>query len=92
MRLGRLLDRLVSESEAERALAQREIADADDEVRLRAARGVEVYTALDGQETFALSDGDGATVTGSPLRLKLVTARGRDYFEVLRALLFLCTV
>jgi NAD+ kinase len=54
------------------------------EVRLRAARGVEVYTALDGQETFALSDGDGATVTGSPLRLKLVTARGRDYFEVLR--------
>jgi hypothetical protein len=23
-------------------------------------------------------------VTGSPLRLKLVTARGRDYFEVLR--------
>jgi NAD+ kinase len=45
---------------------------------------VEVYTALDGQETFALSDGDGATVTGSPLRLKLVTARGRDYFEVLR--------
>ena len=54
------------------------------EVRLRAARGVEVYTALDGQETFALSDGDGAAVTGSPLHLKLVTARGRDYFEVLR--------
>jgi NAD+ kinase len=54
------------------------------EVRLRAARGVEVYTALDGQETFALADGDGVTVTGSPLRLKLVTARGRDHFEVLR--------
>ena len=54
------------------------------EVRLRAARGVEVYTALDGQETFALADGDGVTVTRSPLRLKLVTARGRDYFEVLR--------
>ena len=54
------------------------------EVRLRSARGVEVYTALDGQETFALGEGDGVTVTGSPLRLKLVTARGRDYFEVLR--------
>ena len=54
------------------------------EVRLRAARGVEVYTALDGQETFALADGDGVTVTGSPSRLKLVTARGRDHFEVLR--------
>ncbi len=54
------------------------------EIRLRAARGVEVYTALDGQETFALGEGDGAVVTGSPLRLKLVTAHGRDYFEVLR--------
>jgi NAD+ kinase len=54
------------------------------EVRLRATRGVEVYTALDGQETFALTDGDGVTVTGSPLGLKLVTARGRDYFQVLR--------
>ena len=58
--------------------------DSEVEVRLRAARGVEVYTALDGQETFALDDGDGVTVSGSPLRLKLVTARGRDYFEVLR--------
>jgi len=54
------------------------------EVRLRAARGVEVYTALDGQETFALAEGDGVTITGSPLRLKLVTVRGRDHFEVLR--------
>jgi len=54
------------------------------EVRLRAARGVEVYAALDGQETFALGEGDGAVITGSPLRLKLVTAPGRDYFEVLR--------
>jgi NAD+ kinase len=54
------------------------------EVRLRATRGVEVYTALDGQETFALSDGDGVTVTGGPGHLKLVTARGRDHFEVLR--------
>jgi NAD+ kinase len=54
------------------------------EVRLRAAHDVEVYTALDGQETFALSDGDGVSATGSPRRLKLVKAPGRDYFEVLR--------
>ena len=54
------------------------------EVRLRAARGVEVYSALDGQETFALADGDGVTVSGSPLRLKLVTPRERNYYEVLR--------
>jgi len=54
------------------------------EVRLRAARDVDVYTALDGQETLALNDGDGVMVTGSPLRLKLVKAPGRDYFEVLR--------
>jgi len=54
------------------------------EVRLRGARDVEVYAALDGQETFALSDGDGVSVTGGPRRLKLVRAPGRDYFEVLR--------
>jgi NAD+ kinase len=54
------------------------------EVRLCAARDVDVYTALDGQETFALADGDGVSVTGSPRRLKLVKAPGRDYFEVLR--------
>jgi NAD+ kinase len=58
--------------------------DARVEVRLRAARDVEVYTALDGQETLALADGDGVMVTGSPHRLKLVKAPGRDYFEVLR--------
>jgi NAD+ kinase len=58
--------------------------DARVEIRLRAARGVEVYTALDGQETFALGEGDGAVVTGSPMHLNLVTAHGRDYFEVLR--------
>lgn len=58
--------------------------DARVEIRLRAARGVEVYIALDGQETFALGEGDGAVVTGSPLHLNLVTAKGRDYFEVLR--------
>ncbi|HEX9186863.1 MAG TPA: NAD(+)/NADH kinase [Vicinamibacteria bacterium] len=54
------------------------------EVRLRAARDVEVYAALDGQETFAFADGDHVVVTGSPRRLKLVKALGRDYYEVLR--------
>jgi NAD+ kinase len=54
------------------------------EVRLRAARDVEVYAALDGQETFAFADGDNVVVTGSPRRLKLVKAPGRDYYAVLR--------
>jgi NAD+ kinase len=54
------------------------------EVRLRAGRDVEVYAALDGQETFAFADGDHVAVTGSPRRLKLVKAPGRDYYEVLR--------
>jgi NAD+ kinase len=55
------------------------------EVRLRAAREVEVYAALDGQETFAFSDDDHVLVTGSPRRLKLVKASGRDYYAVLRS-------
>ena len=54
------------------------------EVRLRAGRDVEVYAALDGQETFAFADGDYVVVTGSSRRLKLVKAPGRDYYEVLR--------
>jgi NAD+ kinase len=54
------------------------------EVRLRAGRDVEVYAALDGQETFAFCDGDHVAVTGSPRRLKLVKAPGRDYYTVLR--------
>ena len=54
------------------------------ELRLRAARDVEVYVALDGQETFAFSDGDYVSVTGSPRRLRLVKAPGRDYYAVLR--------
>jgi NAD+ kinase len=54
------------------------------ELRLRAAREVDVYAALDGQETFAFGDGDSVVVTGSPRRLKLVKAPGRDYYEVLR--------
>jgi NAD+ kinase len=54
------------------------------ELRLRAAREVEVSAALDGQETFAFSEGDSLVVTGSPRRLKLVKAPRRDYYEVLR--------
>ncbi len=54
------------------------------EVRLRDARGVEVYTAFDGQQSFALADGDTVTVTASGRRLRLVTVPGRDYYEVLR--------
>jgi NAD+ kinase len=54
------------------------------ELRLRAAREVEVYAALDGQETFAFNDDDSVVVTGSPRRLTLVKAPGRDYYEVLR--------
>jgi NAD+ kinase len=55
------------------------------EVRLKDARGVEVYTAFDGQQSFALADGDGVTVTASPRRLRLVKVPGRGYYEVLRS-------
>jgi NAD+ kinase len=68
-------------------LTNRPLVVSDDsriEVRLRAAREVEVYAALDGQETFAFSDDDHVVVTGSPRRLKLVKAPSRDYYEVLR--------
>jgi NAD+ kinase len=54
------------------------------ELRLRAARDVDVYVALDGQETFAFTDDDQVEVSASPRRLKLVKAPGRDYYEVLR--------
>jgi NAD+ kinase len=54
------------------------------DVRLRAAREVEVMAALDGQQIFALSDQDSVTVTRSARRLQLVKAAGRDYYEVLR--------
>jgi NAD+ kinase len=54
------------------------------QVRLREARGVEVYTAFDGQQSFPLSPEDTVSVTGSTRRLRLVKARGRDYYEVLR--------
>ena len=54
------------------------------EVRLRAGRGVEVYTAFDGQLSFALADDDTVTVTASDRRLRLVKVPGREYYEVLR--------
>jgi NAD+ kinase len=68
-------------------LANRPLVVSDEsriELRLRAAREVDVYAALDGQETFAFVDDDSVVVTGSPRRLKLVKAPGRDYYEVLR--------
>ncbi len=55
------------------------------ELRLRNARDVEVYAALDGQETFAFASGDSVLVTGGPRRLRLVKAPGRDYYQVLRS-------
>jgi len=54
------------------------------DVRLRAAREVEVMAALDGQQIFTLADQDEVTVTRSSRRLQLVKAAGRDYYEVLR--------
>jgi NAD+ kinase len=54
-------------------------------VRLRAARDVEVYAALDGQETFPMADGDHVEISGSPRTLELVKASGRDYYQVLRS-------
>jgi len=55
------------------------------EVRLKAARDVEVYTAFDGQQSYALADHDTVTVTGSARRLRLVKAPARDFYEVLRS-------
>jgi NAD+ kinase len=55
------------------------------ELKLRDARHVEVYAALDGQETFAFADGDSVLVTGGPRRLRLVKAPGRDFYQVLRS-------
>jgi NAD+ kinase len=54
------------------------------EVTLSAGRGVDVYTAFDGQQSFALADGDRVTVTASARCLRLVKVPGRDYYEVLR--------
>ena len=55
------------------------------EVRLRAERGVEVQVTFDGQRGYPLSSEDSVVVTRSPRTLRLVKARGRDFFAVLRA-------
>jgi NAD+ kinase len=54
------------------------------EVRLRAERGVDVQVTLDGQRSFPLSSDDSVVVTRSPRTLRLVKAKGRDFFGVLR--------
>jgi NAD+ kinase len=54
------------------------------EVRLRAERGVEVQVTFDGQHGLPLSSEDTVVVTRSPRSLRLVKARGRDFFAVLR--------
>jgi NAD+ kinase len=69
-------------------LTNRPLVVADDstiEVRLVAARDIEVTAALDGQQTFALTDRDGVVVTRSKRHLQLVKAHGRDFYEVLRS-------
>jgi len=55
------------------------------EVSLGNGRGVDVYTAFDGQQSFALQDGDRVTITASQRCLRLVKVPGRDYYEVLRS-------
>ena len=54
------------------------------EVRLRAERDVEVQVTFDGQRGFPLSSQESVVVTRSPRTLRLVKARGRDFFGVLR--------
>jgi NAD+ kinase len=54
------------------------------EVRLRAATDGEVHLTLDGQRGFPMSRQDSVRITRSPRTLRLVTAKGRDYFAVLR--------
>jgi NAD+ kinase len=52
-------------------------------VRLH-SRDVEVHLTLDGQHGFPMAEGDTVTITRSPRTLRLVKARGRNHFEVLR--------
>jgi NAD+ kinase len=54
------------------------------EVSLRAERGVDVQVTFDGQRGFPLSSDDSVVVTRSPRTLRLVKAKGRDFFGVLR--------
>jgi NAD+ kinase len=53
------------------------------DVRLH-SKDVEVHITLDGQHGFPMSQGDTVTITRSPRTLRLVKARGRDHYEVLR--------
>jgi NAD+ kinase len=55
------------------------------EVRLRSPRDGEVHLTFDGQRGFPLGRQDSVKVTRSPRTLRLVTAEGRDYFQVLRS-------
>jgi NAD+ kinase len=54
------------------------------EISLRAERGVEVQVTFDGQRGVPLSSEDSVVVTRSPRTLRLVKAKGRDFFGVLR--------
>jgi NAD+ kinase len=53
------------------------------EIKLK-SREVEVHITLDGQRGFPMSADDRVTITRSPRTLRLVKARGRDYYDVLR--------
>ncbi len=53
------------------------------EVRLQ-SKDVEVHITLDGQRGFPMTCDDSVTITRSPRTLRLVKAKGRDHYEVLR--------
>jgi NAD+ kinase len=68
-------------------LANRPLVVADTstvDLRVMAAREIEVYATLDGQWSQSLGEGDHVTVTKGSRRLVLVKARGRDFYEALR--------
>lgn len=57
------------------------------EVRVRAAAGnagAEIYVTFDGQRGFPLQDGDEVVITRAKQPIRLVRAKTRNYFEVLR--------
>lgn len=57
----------------------------DSDVALRlVSEDVEVHLTLDGQAGFPLRAGDVVRIARSPRRIRLVKARGRDYYGVLR--------
>jgi len=53
------------------------------DVRLH-TKDVEVHITLDGQRGFPMTSEDSVSVTRSPRTLRLVKAKDRDYYEVLR--------